>query len=54
LVQGPAPATVDDLVNRRYLQPQYQPIFDLTSGEQVSLMNRSTAAVVTSGCCDWG
>jgi EAL domain-containing protein (putative c-di-GMP-specific phosphodiesterase class I) len=27
---------IDHLVDRRFLRPQYQPIFDLTSGEQVA------------------
>ncbi len=29
-------AQIDDLISRRYLRPQYQPIFDLNSGEQVA------------------
>ena len=27
---------IDDLIDPRYLKPEYQPIFDLTSGEQVA------------------
>ena len=31
----PQMVEVDDLIDRRFLKPQYQPIFDLSSGEQV-------------------
>jgi EAL domain-containing protein (putative c-di-GMP-specific phosphodiesterase class I)/DICT domain-containing protein len=34
-VHPPLMADIDDLVSRRFLKPQYQPIFDLATGEQV-------------------